>query len=282
MDGVQRSAGADAVRVPADGLGVAVDDKDGSPDPQELVYDYDLAGNQTLWSSPGRTRRESCEKAFERITSPILTSPAKAFDWKVGDTMAQGFSGRASGKNVVVYVAKEGPYQGRVISAIVPDAHQVAKMGLKVSRVSDALTWSGDRPVVSLFVVVDGKDKPIPPALESTDSTAATVRTYHLEDEQNVLIGFSMYEYDLELDEIPPDLEAFLSELLRRACDIGRVAWVGFEGSFDFEHLLVDEVADQIFGVCVCGSEPEVALKGSVLDSDEWKATLRVVRSSLV
>lgn len=32
-------------------------DKDGSPDPQELSYDYDLAGNQIEWASPGRTRR---------------------------------------------------------------------------------------------------------------------------------------------------------------------------------------------------------------------------------
>jgi hypothetical protein len=44
--------------------------------------------------------------------------------------MSRGFAGEAGGQQVVVFVAKEGPYQGRVLSAVVPDAGQMAQWGL--------------------------------------------------------------------------------------------------------------------------------------------------------
>jgi len=67
---------------------------------------------------------------FQRLISPILTHPSKTFDWRVGNTLARAFAGEAGGKRVVVFVAKAGPYQGRVISAVVPTAKQVAEWGL--------------------------------------------------------------------------------------------------------------------------------------------------------
>jgi len=67
---------------------------------------------------------------FERLTSPILRSPAKTFDWKVGDTMTRAFAGEVDGRQVVVFAAKEGPYQGKVLSAVVADSAQMAQWGL--------------------------------------------------------------------------------------------------------------------------------------------------------
>lgn len=67
---------------------------------------------------------------FEQLTSPILRSPTAAFDWRLGSTLTRGFAGEVGGKQVVVFVAKEGPYQGRVLSAVVPDANQMAQWGL--------------------------------------------------------------------------------------------------------------------------------------------------------
>ncbi len=67
---------------------------------------------------------------FQTLTSPILRSPTKAFDWRVGDTMSRAFAGTAGGRTVVVFVAKEGPYQGRVLSAVAPDASKMAQWGL--------------------------------------------------------------------------------------------------------------------------------------------------------
>jgi hypothetical protein len=69
-------------------------------------------------------------RLFEDLTSPILRSPAKTFDWKLGNTASRAFAGVAGGKRIVVFVAKEGPYQGKVLSAVVPDAGQVAQWGL--------------------------------------------------------------------------------------------------------------------------------------------------------
>lgn len=67
---------------------------------------------------------------FQELTAPILTNPAKAFDRRLGSTAARAFAGEAGGRQVVVFVAKEGPYQGRELSAIVPDAAQIAQWGL--------------------------------------------------------------------------------------------------------------------------------------------------------
>ncbi|MEO5662030.1 MAG: RHS repeat-associated core domain-containing protein, partial [Nocardioides sp.] len=67
---------------------------------------------------------------FAELTSPILRSPAKTFDWTIGNTAARAFAGMAGGKQVVVFVAKEGPYQGRVLSAVVPRGNQATVWGL--------------------------------------------------------------------------------------------------------------------------------------------------------
>jgi RHS repeat-associated protein len=70
-------------------------------------------------------------KLFEKLTAPILEHPTSTFDWALGPTATRGFAGEIGGTRVVVFVAKEGPFQGRVLSAVVPDANQVIKWGLK-------------------------------------------------------------------------------------------------------------------------------------------------------
>jgi hypothetical protein len=67
---------------------------------------------------------------FQKNFSQILTSPQKTFDWKIGGTQARAFAGRVDGKMVVLFVAKEGPYQGKVLSSVVPGPDNMAKWGL--------------------------------------------------------------------------------------------------------------------------------------------------------
>jgi hypothetical protein len=67
---------------------------------------------------------------FRDLASPVLTNPSRTFNWRVGDTMARGFAGRVGGQQVVVFVAREGKYQGRVLNAVIPDANQVVQWGL--------------------------------------------------------------------------------------------------------------------------------------------------------
>jgi hypothetical protein len=67
---------------------------------------------------------------FKELTSPILARPVKTFDWKLGATSARAMVGEVDGKSVVVFVAKEGPFQGRILSALVPDEVQIIQWGL--------------------------------------------------------------------------------------------------------------------------------------------------------
>lgn len=61
------------------------------------------------------------------LLTPLLESPITTFSWKVGATPTRGYYGIARGEKLVAFIATEGPYQGKLISAIVSDAAQIAK-----------------------------------------------------------------------------------------------------------------------------------------------------------
>jgi len=67
---------------------------------------------------------------FKELTRGILESPVKTFQWKIGGTMSDAYAGIVNGKRVVIFVAAEGPYAGKVLSAVVPGAANIAKWGL--------------------------------------------------------------------------------------------------------------------------------------------------------
>ena len=184
--------------------------------------------------------------AFEDLTSPILTSPSKTFDWTLGTTRTRAFAGSVGGRQVVVFVAKEGPYQGRVLSAVVPDANQVTPGGVPVSRLSSAISWSGTDVVLSLFVVwATGERGEIVQPMATAQPR--TTRSYELEDVDEFLGGKSASEIDLIFDAVPRRIfslliHAWLTAAIRAG---GVVAWFGFEGSFDFQHILTADVANR-------------------------------------
>ncbi|RKN58113.1 hypothetical protein D7193_05830 [Micromonospora costi] len=75
---------------------------------------------------PNTGSNEAKRQAFESLTSSILTNPQKTFDWTLGGTGGirnKGFIGEVNGKTVVLFVAKEGQYAGRVTSSkvVTPD-----------------------------------------------------------------------------------------------------------------------------------------------------------------
>ena len=67
---------------------------------------------------------------FQAVIAPILKAPSASFDWRLGETLTRAFAGESGGVSIVAFVAKEGPYVGRVLSAVVPDASQVIQWGL--------------------------------------------------------------------------------------------------------------------------------------------------------
>ena len=65
-------------------------------------------------------------EAFQALATPILENPVHAANWRIGATEARAFLGNVNGQNVVVVVAKEGAYQGKVISSFIPDSNQLS------------------------------------------------------------------------------------------------------------------------------------------------------------
>jgi hypothetical protein len=94
-----------------------------------------------------------------------------------------------------------------------------------------------------------------------------------LEDDRDALTALSLvYEYNFEFEVLPKDLKKPLEACLRTACEHpGSVAWLAFEGSFHFDHILTESVADQIYGVCATGDSPLVVLD----DEPAARAALR-------
>ncbi|MDI5912012.1 polymorphic toxin-type HINT domain-containing protein, partial [Streptomyces sp. 12257] len=79
---------------------------------------------------PNKGSVASQVKYFQDNFGHVLTSPEKTFDWKIGGTQAKGFAKKVGGKVVVIFVAKEGPYQGKILSSMVPGAKNMTKWGL--------------------------------------------------------------------------------------------------------------------------------------------------------
>lgn len=167
-----------------------------------------------------------------------------------------------------------------VIPAVVTEGDRVLQRGFEMGRIRDVLGWSGVDFMVSVFVVTDS---PAPLALdfETGNIRPPSVRTYVLEDEDRALGGLQTYEYDLRFDALPQELKSYLGECLRQACSGGaRFAWLAFEGSFDFGYILAEEMADQIYGMCVAGREPVVILDDLTLGSSVWKDELSRLREA--
>lgn len=147
--------------------------------------------------------------------------------------------------------------------------------------IRDALGWRGSGYTINVFVVTDS---PAPPPLrfETEAVRPSSVRSYYLEDEERVLGGLRTYEYALDFEELPRELRSYLEDCLRQACDGGaKLAWLAFEGSFSFEYILADEVADQVYGVCATNRGPVLALDDATREGDSWKVELGKFRTTL-
>jgi hypothetical protein len=80
-----------------------------------------------------------------------------------------------------------------------------------------------------------------------------------------------VYEYDFDFDTLPVNLTSQPEACLSTACrNLGSVVWLAFEGSFHFDHLLTDDVAYQVYGLCAHGDVPLVVVE----DEPESKALL--------
>lgn len=137
-----------------------------------------------------------------------------------------------------------------------------------MGTIADALAWSGSGAMLSMFVVSKGSLL-LDPATLSLEPVPIRTRSYSLDDEDNVLSGRSVVEYDFAYADVPPNLEVLLTRCLHAARASGaEVAWFGFEGSFDFGCLLSPEIANQIYAVI--DSEGVAIASDATLSSKAW------------
>ncbi|WP_320064400.1 hypothetical protein [Micromonospora sp. RTGN7] len=129
-----------------------------------------------------------------------------------------------------------------------------------MNRVLDAIHWDGTTPVVSLFLISTNQEA-LDLAVAWGNDAPRRIRTYRLEDDRPDAHLQLVHEYDFEFELLPADLKQHLESCLRMACEQGNsVAWLAFEGSFHFDHILTEDVTDQIYGACATGDTPLVVL----------------------
>lgn len=149
-----------------------------------------------------------------------------------------------------------------------------------MGSVSDAIQWTGTSAIVSLFVVAPSS---VTPHVKMTHRATSPfqVRSYELVDDEVVLPERCVHEFDAEFGDVPRDLESYLHDCLAEALEAGGlVAWLGFEGSFDFHHLLTDDIATEIYGVGdVEGIS--VVLSEDQIRSRDWLDRVRSARAKL-
>lgn len=83
---------------------------------------------------------------------------------------------------------------------------------------------------------------------------------------------------DLIYNEPPSHLAEVVTAWLPQALAAGaKLAWFAFEGSFDFEHVLTADIADQVYAVAT-REGVELALADEQREGATWPATLEAAR----
>lgn len=67
---------------------------------------------------------------FKEIGVNIVENPLKSFDHKLGETAVRGFHGKVNGKDVVMFLYKEGSYITQIATSVVPTPQQMKNWGL--------------------------------------------------------------------------------------------------------------------------------------------------------
>ncbi|MEV6951170.1 hypothetical protein [Streptomyces sp. NPDC051183] len=151
-----------------------------------------------------------------------------------------------------------------------------------MSEFVEALRWGGSEAVVSLFAAAPSAE-PFDLTFDIGGSAPDRIETYHLEDVDNTLTGLQMVEYDLAFRELPAELGPYLEACLEQVRARGaRVAWLGFEGSFHYDHLLTDTVARTLYGVAAQGEPTVLALDDEFREGPGWPKLLAAYRDKLL
>ncbi|MFI0540575.1 hypothetical protein ACH3VS_17035 [Streptomyces sp. WSLK1-3] len=152
-----------------------------------------------------------------------------------------------------------------------------------MTSLKEAITWSG--PAVVLLFTLGRRESDLDESqfdLLGTrpDGVALFPVSTESWDRQAVVQAYDLTFEEERVDD--PELPGYLRECLRKASEHAEgIAWLTFEGAFHFDHLFADDIADQVYGYCLAGSEPVVVWDREIMKSDRWKREIREVRSVL-
>ena len=116
------------------------------------------------------------------------------------------------------------------------------------------------RPVVSLFTLCAGRGAPqidLPIAYGRPES----VHAVELDEDGDGIPGLKTWAFDVCFDELPRELDAFLTECLIAATATPgvRVAWLALDGGFELDDVLSPTLSEHVYGVCFAGRVPRLA-----------------------
>ncbi|MGW0859004.1 hypothetical protein [Streptomyces sp. NPDC002690] len=146
--------------------------------------------------------------------------------------------------------------------------------------IEEAICWSG--PAVLSIFVLDPSEKPVPKSAFELDGHApSSVGTYRLEVDPGDKRFPEVWEYDLTFESLPGHLAEVGEKLLCRGTQQDSVvAWLAFEGIFNFDRLFSDTLFAQIYGYYMAGQKP-VVVDDATIRSSEWRERIRAVHDFL-
>ncbi|MFB4317446.1 hypothetical protein [Actinomadura sp. 21ATH] len=144
----------------------------------------------------------------------------------------------------------------------------------------EAVCWGGPA-VVTLFTLGRVEECLREDAFEIPGMRPDEIDIIRMRPEPDVK-EVAVWEYDLVFHDVDQDIASYLLQCLPRVCAGAEgVAWSAFEGSFHFDHLFTDDVAEQIYGYCMAGEEPAVAWEDEIRKSSGWKRRISDARSAV-
>ena len=149
-----------------------------------------------------------------------------------------------------------------------------------MNDIEEAVTWSG-RAVILLFTLGTSESALQENEFELSGMKPDDVYAFRIGPDPDGRRGV-FQSYDLTFSDADHDFLPYLRECLRKASSKAEgIAWLGFEGSFHYDDLFSDGVADKVYGYCLPDGTPVAVWDDETLKSDRWKHEIAAVRSAL-
>ncbi|WP_312315915.1 hypothetical protein [Stenotrophomonas sp.] len=153
-----------------------------------------------------------------------------------------------------------------------------------MSIIEDAICWDGVSAKLCMYVASPG-EKPLGSRDFQLGGAAPKdiLGPFLLEDEFEVLHGKTLVFYELTLEAYPNDLKAYLTHCSAAAlADGAEFVWFQFDGGFDFESVLSQDFARDVYFLQPAGGVTSVAIDDEVRTGEGWAQVVLGARRMLI